>query len=323
MNAKKAAHLAGALYRARFKNESTPLVASVILTNRCNLRCPYCGRWERPGDELAPERWIALVKELGDLGCVRLSVTGGEPLLFDGIDGILKTARQSGMRININTNGVLAPKKADTLALCDSVTISLDGTEVEHDAIRGKGTYDKAMNAARLAREMGKDLVFYTVLSRHNLQVLEHVAQKARELGGKAFFQPGTYYDFDGIKKNPEAPEVPDYRRAIDELMRMKGSGYPIGNSKSGLRYLRQWPDAAHLRCYGGKLFVRIEADGKLRLCGRDGDPGEVSVAQASLAESIALLDEAGCTSCWSAARVEFNLLAGGNLGALLNFLVN
>ncbi len=320
MNLTQALKIGRAIFAAKFLGARIPLVASIIPTNRCNLKCPYCGRWERPGAELTSEQWVSIVEELADMGCVRLSITGGEPLLFKGIDDMIATARKKGLRININTNGLLVWQKLDLLKAVDSITISLDGKKEAHDAVRGKGTYDAAIKAARIARDLKKELSFYTVLSRTNLPSLSHVAEIARELGGKAFYQPGTYMDFDGLKKNPQAPEVDLYRRAIDELIRLKMQGEPIGNSVPGLKYIRQWPDKAPLACYGGRLFTRIEADGQLRHCGRDGLTDKNNV-QSSVKKALAQVPDPPCESCWSAARVEFNLLAAFDIGTISDFL--
>jgi MoaA/NifB/PqqE/SkfB family radical SAM enzyme len=309
-----------AIFTAKFFGARVPLVASIIPTNRCNLRCPYCGRWERPGQELTPDQWVAIIGELADLGCVRLSITGGEPLLFAGIEKLCSAAKGKRLRININTNGLLVEKKPEAIRMADSVTISLDGDKEAHDGVRGEGTYEGALRAAQAAREMGKDLSFYTVLSKRNLACLVHVADKAGELGGRAFYQPGTYLDFDGLKKNPEAPEVDEYRKAIDRLIEAKEKGAPVGNSFSGLKYIRQWPDKAPLGCYGGRLFVRIEADGQLRHCGRDGLTDENRVTE-GVKQAIDRVPDPPCESCWSAARVEFNLMAGLNAGAIFDFL--
>jgi PqqA peptide cyclase len=320
MNIRDALKTGSAIFRAKFLGAKIPLVASIIPTNRCNLRCAYCGRWERPGPELSENQWLGIVDELAKLGCVQLSITGGEPLLYKGLKNILHTAKKNGIRTNLNTNGVFVPKHRGTIAMVDAVTISLDGTRLVHDAVRGEGTYDSALLAAKIAREMNKETKFYTVLSRKNLDVLDQVAFTAKDLGAKAFYQPGTYYDFDGLKKNPEAPEADDYRKAVDRLIALKRQGYPLGNSLAGLRYIRQWPSKAPIKCNGGRLFIRIEADGNVRICGRDGSQHQNSVLD-GVKTAMDRLPEPTCESCWSAGRVEFNLLSNANLGAIFSYL--
>lgn len=319
----KAMHLPkiiSALFRAKYLGAHIPLVTSIIPTNRCNLHCLYCTRWERPGPELPVESWETIIDELHALGCVQLSVTGGEPLLYQGIERLIFRGKNNGMTININTNGLLATRKKDVLALADSVTISIDGDQSLHDELRGSGSFDIAVKGAQIAGNLGKGLTLYCVISRRNVDQLHQVVDLASGLGGQVIFQPGTLMDFGGDKNNPEAPDVKSYRNAIDRLIKLKKQGRPIGNSAAGLKYLRQWPDPAPIKCYGGSLFVRIEPDGNMRLCGRDGGGPKNDVTD-GLAIALTRCKSATCESCWSSARVEFNLLAQANPSALWSFL--
>jgi len=318
---KKAFKIGKAILASRIFGAKTPIAASIIPTNRCNLRCSYCGRWERPGPELSVDQWMKIILDLEKMGCGHLSVTGGEPLLFKDLDKILAEGKKRGMSVNINTNGILLPKMKDIFEIVDSVTISLDGVKQVHDSARGEGSYDSAIRAAELTRENNKPVIFYTVLSKINLDYLAHVAILAMSMGGRAFYQPGTYHDFDGLKKNPMAPDVDQYRKAIDDLITLKKGGYPLGNSISGLEYIKNWPDKAPLKCFGGKLFLRIEADGTLRNCGRDGHLEGPKVDE-GLEMALSQLSEPGCSSCWSAARVEFNYISLGEVEPIINYLL-
>ncbi|HEX4564675.1 MAG TPA: GTP 3',8-cyclase MoaA [Solirubrobacteraceae bacterium] len=124
----------------RFSRPLTDLRVSV--TDRCNLRCPYCMPREVFGrgfsfmarDELLTFEEIARVcRVLARLGVSKIRLTGGEPLvrreleqligmlaLLDGIDDIALT-----------TNGTLLASKARALkqAGLDRVTVSLDALD--------------------------------------------------------------------------------------------------------------------------------------------------------------------------------------------------
>ena len=308
--------------QARLLGRRVPLVASIIPTNRCNLKCLYCARWEKPGEELPVETWQSLLRELESLGCIRLSITGGEPLLYKGIESIIETAKGLGMRVGLNTNGLLVPKKRDVLKQVDAVVLSLDGTKSINDEIRGRGAFDGVMEAAKVAKEMGKAITLYTVISKRNAGELESVVEIAREFGGTALFQPGTQMDFDLIKDNPETPGADEYRKAVDRLIRMKKEKAPIGNSMAGLSYLRNWPDPSPLKCFGGQLFIRIEPDGNLRHCGRDRQEDKLSILQGA-AKAMSQMPEPPCSACWSSSRVEFNLMMNFNFKAVLGYLVS
>jgi hypothetical protein len=161
------------------------------------------------------------------------------------------------------------------------------------------------------------------VLSRDNLDHLPHVLETARRFGARAFFQPGTALGLDGCSPNPTAPDTASYRAAIDRLIEWKKQDEPVGNSAAGLRYLRHWPDPAPIACLGHLLFCRLEADGCLRICGRDDLGARIDAVALGLREAIHRLPAPTCDACWSAARVEFHLLAQMRPAAIWNYFRN
>lgn len=85
------------------------LVAAVVFTAGCNLRCPWCqnpGLVHAPWEQgLVPEADILafLEKRRGVLGGV--VVTGGEPLFLPDLPFLLAKIKALGYRIKLDTNG--------------------------------------------------------------------------------------------------------------------------------------------------------------------------------------------------------------------------
>ena len=79
------------------------------LTLRCNMRCAHCGSAAgMPREnELTTEEAVDLAKQLGALGCERLTLLGGEPLLRKDWEILTKALQDAGVRVNIITNGWL------------------------------------------------------------------------------------------------------------------------------------------------------------------------------------------------------------------------
>lgn len=76
-----------------------------VLTNLCNLRCPFCFQHRhRTAQPMTAADWLALVPQLP--AYARVTLTGGEPLLYPGFAAIL-AAVAAGNDCNIITNGVL------------------------------------------------------------------------------------------------------------------------------------------------------------------------------------------------------------------------
>lgn len=80
-----------------------------VLTTRCNLRCPFCYQSQKGGkDPMAPKDWMRVGEQLPDYA--RVTLTGGEPLLYDGFEEIF--AYIAGrFDCNIITNGVLLTER--------------------------------------------------------------------------------------------------------------------------------------------------------------------------------------------------------------------
>lgn len=96
-------------------NSTSPLVHSIDfeVTERCNMRCQHCyvSRDPTEGDNEPPELDHAfigsLLEEAASLGCTRLTLTGGEPLLRADFPEILMQAHRLGLEVALATNATL------------------------------------------------------------------------------------------------------------------------------------------------------------------------------------------------------------------------
>ena len=115
----------------RYKRNITYL--RISLTRSCNLRCFYCMPPEGiPPDErlLSFEQIISVISAGVKLGIVKIRLTGGEPLLREGITDLVRMIKtvQGVEHLGMTTNGVMLARYAGQLksAGLDSVNISLD-----------------------------------------------------------------------------------------------------------------------------------------------------------------------------------------------------
>ncbi|MFT5434074.1 MAG: MoaA/NifB/PqqE/SkfB family radical SAM enzyme, partial [Myxococcota bacterium] len=107
---------------ARFLGNRVPLVVSMVVTNRCNYSCGYCDRWDGRGRQLTTLEILAMLDDMAALGTRRIIFTGGEPLIRKDMFDIIRRAKTHGMKVHINSNGVLVPRFADQLRLIDGLT---------------------------------------------------------------------------------------------------------------------------------------------------------------------------------------------------------
>jgi cyclic pyranopterin phosphate synthase len=105
------------------------------VTDRCNLRCSYCMPeeeyvWLPREDILTFEEAVRLVDVFTDLGVDKVRLTGGEPLLRQGLERLVaQLAANPRLRdLAMTTNGILLAERAAALrtAGLHRVTVSLD-----------------------------------------------------------------------------------------------------------------------------------------------------------------------------------------------------
>ena len=129
-----------------------PLEYAVIeITNRCNLRCPFCASnsgVERPG-ALGADEWISILEQMAELGGKEVTLIGGEIFLFPEWERVARAVTEVGMELVIITNGLLV---TDTIyermmrLHPSTIGVSLDGQNREvYKKCRGVDGFDRAL----------------------------------------------------------------------------------------------------------------------------------------------------------------------------------
>ncbi len=153
----------------------------------CNLRCRHCYSASGPEwrEALPPGLLIDALAAARAEGYGRVSLSGGEPLLYRGLPELLRAARGLGLLSTLTTNGI--PMTAKRLGALrddlDLVAVSLDGTPARHDAMRGPGTFARMRARLPLLRDSGIPFGFIVTLTRESLHDLAWVAEFAIEQG--------------------------------------------------------------------------------------------------------------------------------------------
>lgn len=135
----------------------------------CNLSCDFCLEGSGPGDkrlELLKLKDVEpFVKEALELGVEQFSFTGGEPFVAKDLVRILRLATEYRPAL-VLTNGTdaLQQRLGELDALLAApypvrFRVSLDSPdEAIHDAGRGEGNFQRALNGIRLLQEKGFDV---------------------------------------------------------------------------------------------------------------------------------------------------------------------
>ena len=109
------------------------------ITTRCNQGCRYCHRFLNINDLTFNENEKILNNLIND-GVTDITWTGGEALIYENIEELIKRAYKKGIRNKLITSGkILANSNMQILNYLDSLTLSLDSTNNKINQELGRG----------------------------------------------------------------------------------------------------------------------------------------------------------------------------------------
>jgi radical SAM protein with 4Fe4S-binding SPASM domain len=153
------------------------------ITRKCNLGCRHCylGRPRDAGLSLGEIRQV--LGEFEAMQGLRLLLTGGEPLLHPEFDGINRLLPDYAFRKVLFTNGTLVTDRLLEGLNVDELQVSVDGLEEAHDALRGRGTFRKAMQCIKKALNKGFEVSVSTMVHAENLLDFDGMERTFKAMG--------------------------------------------------------------------------------------------------------------------------------------------
>jgi len=156
------------------------------LTNRCNMRCKYCGysgkyKYERPhqnknmSKEYAVKAVDYFLKHSSKKEQAAVTFYGGEPLLeFDLFKYIVEYVKsyKRNYVFSLTTNGTLLNEEISKFLIHNDILIdvSFDGPKFIHDKnrvmISGKGSYDLIIKNLKQVKKLDPDYFFSKITYR-------------------------------------------------------------------------------------------------------------------------------------------------------------
>ena len=131
---------------------------------------------------------LAAIEDAAELGYRTVSVSGGEPLLYDALPEVLEFSKRLGLRTTVTTNGtVLGARRFDPVAgLVDLLAISVDGIGVLHDRLRRhRGAFARLMKGVERVRARGIGFGFIHTLTRESWEQIEAIVELAATAGAQ------------------------------------------------------------------------------------------------------------------------------------------
>ena len=293
-----------------------PICLTWELTYACNLACVHClsSSGRRDPRELSTAECRAVIDELEAMQVFYVNIGGGEPTVRADFWDLVSYATEHRVGVKFSTNGVrVTPSVASMLAASDyvDVQISLDGATAEvNDAVRGPGSYDMALRAARLlAGASFRNFKISVVLTRHNVGQLDAFKELASSLGAQlriTRLRPSGRGADVWDELHPTAAQ----QRVVYEWLLANGEDVLTGDSFFHLAGYGQALPGLNL-CGAGRVVCLIDPVGDVYACpfaihseflaGNVRSPGGFAAVwrESELFASLRVPSSAGaCTSC-------------------------
>ncbi len=156
------------------KNLLAPVAIAFSPTMRCPLSCVGCYASEYPVDnELSLDEIDNLFRSAEKIGVFIFVITGGEPLMRDGILDLFR--KHSGLLFLMITNGCLVDEDVvKKISVSGNIitVVSIDGWKEQTDSRRGQGVYDQVKSAMKLMRDRNLVFGFSSMVWSDNFEVL-------------------------------------------------------------------------------------------------------------------------------------------------------
>lgn len=270
----------------------------------CPLYCVHCSSSASSGNNntINYNRCLQIIDEGAEIGVSQISFSGGEPLCFSPIEGVIDRAAKKKMEISIYTSGNVPQFEKiignlGRLGLTKVIFSLYSKDALKHEAISRKpGSFSTTISSIGHAQKVGLETELHFVPLSSNFEELRSLAAFARDLGVSnisllRFVPQGRGKEITSQKLDRNQNKL---LKTITEQLREKGHRIRTGSPynflllndqpqcSAGIDRITILPD---LRIYPCDAFKRIPAES---LVGTD---------------EYSRLDKHGLEDCWRRSR--------------------
>ena len=250
----------------------------LLLTRQCNLACTYCNVITKPDQgTLSVSEWCAIIDKFLKYRHRHFVITGGEPLLYNGVHDIIRHASQKAI-VSLITNGILlTPGSLEELKGLDYLTVSFD--RLDPDNTDGKNLTDKLEMIKEAVRRYRFTVETITTITKENMAHVPDIIELSLRAGFNALIsvihakREGDSRIFEFRNDNPDL--VPESREdymviqaMVDRLLELKKIYPNFVERKSFIRGIPNFLKGDFkMDCFAGESYFEINNDGRIMAC--------------------------------------------------------
>lgn len=278
------------------KYADTPLMMSILVTNRCQLHCRHCFNASLQNSDCAKsgpeELTIDQYRKISSsMGIIMKGIfSGGEPFLREDLAEIVSLFQKNNRIIwtSLSTNGQDTQSVFQTIEkiLINaphqhlSLAFSLDGFLEYHEYIRGKGTFDRCLQTWKECQKLKKyphyDQYICTTINTVNQQILPaflHWCIKELEPSMVSVLKTRQHPRDGDHLKNVNVDWYRQCREAVEWEIRQGN----MGDVNIPQTYMNSWicrhveetlqTGKRSFHCYAGQYGGFLQYDGSVGVC--------------------------------------------------------
>lgn len=155
---------------------SEPLFVTLSTSRYCPVGCANCySRSTATVTEQSEDRFLTSVRQVAESRTPIVAILGGEPFLHPGLIEGVNILTDCGKSVSVATNWKVSDAHLQQLhdPRMVSLLLSLWGERSKHDQVRGRGSHDRILANARIAREHGLKSSLLVVINDNEMSSLD------------------------------------------------------------------------------------------------------------------------------------------------------
>jgi MoaA/NifB/PqqE/SkfB family radical SAM enzyme len=206
-----------------------------------------------------------------------MNISGGEPFLRSDLFRIIAMIKKYGFEVYILSNGtIMDDKKAAMLSDIgvSGVQVSMEGPELIHDRIRGKGSFVRAINGVKILLENNIEVTLNVTLSNLNYRYIKEIVSLASELGVQRLGFSRLVPSGRGMQLFDEILSPALVKKAYEAVLNAPVDGLEIVTgdpvaSQRKLKHAGSFGCTAFGGCAAGVSGLTFQPDGTINPCRR------------------------------------------------------
>lgn len=155
------------------------MIANIISTHRCNLRCKHCyyaNNLQIEDSNSVIRNWNLLLSKREELDFNKFNFSGGEATTSPHLSSFFANCIDRSIPFSLFSNGITVNNHI--IDMCDEYHLSVDGVGFVHDNVRNyNGAYEKMYSLLKKLKGLRKIVHVQTTVNRLNIVSLDPLLQ--------------------------------------------------------------------------------------------------------------------------------------------------